>query len=277
MFTKRENNEKNGFGKGAQFSHSKCINVHMTENALLGLSIDCGSGFLKTSKIEKIFYVGNVYTFITHSGTVYRAIAENAAEKRHLENLYQVISKVNGISFHADADELEKVLKNYYGFFGDGRCFFIQHNGATCGEMPNQGIKLHISFKDYEEYSIVLSWLVPLMNDCDMTYKVVIPSLFGEFQEGVTSQQGKYITIYPCRCDFQRFYEHAFELLSNGDVIPVLGDAHMFGRVFGRYGAMRGRYVFDANGNMYPDDRSRAYPAFMSGVSLSDFISLYSR
>ena len=58
MFTTRENNEKNGFGKGAQFSHSKCINVHMTENALLGLSIDCGSGFLKTS--NKVVY-HNIY------------------------------------------------------------------------------------------------------------------------------------------------------------------------------------------------------------------------
>ena len=277
MRTERINNNNNDFGNGAQFSHSKCINVHMTENALLGLDIDCGRGFLNTSEVKEIFFVGDVYTFTTASGTVYRAIAENASERHHLQQMYKLISKVNGISFHADADELEKVLKNYYGFFGDGRCFFIQHNGATCEEMPNQGIKLHISFKDYEEYSIVLSWLIPLMNDCDMTYKVVIPSLFGEFQEGVTSQQGKYITIYPCRCDFQRFYEHAFELLSNGDVIPVLGDAHMFGRVFGRYGAMRGRYVFDVNGNMYPDDRSRAYPEFMSGVSLSDFVSLYSR
>lgn len=276
MRTERINNGNNGFGYGAQFSSVNCIDVHLAD-CMLGLSIDCGRGFLNTSEVEEMFYVGNVYTFTTVSGTVYRAIAENPEEKYHLENLYQAISKVNGISFHADADELEEVLKNYYGFFGDGKCYFIQHDGATVEEMPDQGIKLHVSFKDYEEYSKALSWLIPLMNDCDMTYKVVIPSLFGEFQEGVTSQQGKYITIYPCRCDFQRFYKNAFELLSNGNVIPVLGDAHMFGRVFGRYGAMRGRYVFDANGNMYLDDRSRAYPAFLSGVSLSDFVRLYSR
>lgn len=151
---------------------------------------------------------------------------------------------------------------------------FLQSNGSTINNIPNQGIKLHISTRDYLDYVDTLKKIVPVLQKNDVTFKVLKPDRFSHFMEGQSTQQGKYITIYPCKCNFKEVVKELSNIFNDGkDVIPVLGDIHLGGRIFGRYGSMVSSYVYDQKGKAYLDDRSRAYPIFIDGFNLQDFIN----
>lgn len=168
--------------------------------------------------------------------------------------------------------DLEESLIDRH-FFGNPSKAFLQSNGSTINSIPSQGIKLHISVRDYLDYVDTLKKIVPVLQKNDVTFKVLKPNKFSRFMEGQSTQQGKYITIYPCKCNFQAVLNELFDVLNDAEgIIPVLGDIHLGGRVFGRYGSMMGPYVYDQNGTAYLDDRSRAYPIFIDGFDLQDFI-----
>lgn len=169
--------------------------------------------------------------------------------------------------------DLEESLRDRH-FFGNPGKAFLQSNGSTINSIPNQGIKLHISVRDYLDYVDTLKKIVPVLQKNDVTFKVLKPNKFSRFMEGQSAQQGKYITIYPCKCNFKEVVKELESIFNDGkDVIPVLGDIHLGGRIFGRYGSMISHYVYDQNGNAYLDDRSRAYPIFIEGFDLQDFIN----
>lgn len=170
-------------------------------------------------------------------------------------------------------NDLEKSLLER-GFFGNPGKAFLQSNGKTINTMPQQGIKLHISVRDYVDYVATLRKIVPVLQKYGVTFKVVKPTSFSNFLEGHSKQQGKFITIYPCKCNFKLVIEELINVLNDSEgVIPVIGDVHIGGRIFGRYGSMMGPYVYDQLGNAYKDDRSKAYPSFIRGISIQDFIN----
>lgn len=268
------------------------LDIHFKKGLGYGIRIDCGTedGDLLTNEIRFIVVNKAVFDFHTASGSIYRAMAENMMEWEYLQEIKSCIEEHNIPKFSM---RNQQAMSNYelvspedfsslliqeglfQGYYADGRLcqHFLQWNSSTASTMPNQGVKLHIAVKNYQDYVFTLKTLIPIMKSCEMTFKVVNPMSYSHFERNVSSQQGKYITIYPCNCDFNRFLKEASSILADSiNVIPLLGDACIFGRLFGRYGAMRGRYVYDASGNAYNDDRSKAYPDFIESIALEDFL-----
>lgn len=172
-----------------------------------------------------------------------------------------------------DPYDLERALFER-GFFGTPGKMFYQSNGTSINTMPKQGIKLHISARNYADYVEMLKKLVPILQGCDMTFKVVKPTEFNHFMPGNSRQQGKFITIYPCHCNIMDFLIAAKPILCDGiNTVPIFGDTNLYGRVYARFGSMIGPYVYGPNGEQIIDDRNKAFPTFISGISIYDFIN----
>lgn len=253
------------------------VNVHMCKNGRLGLLINCGTGTLKTSSITSIVNRFREYTeFWTASGSMYKVIYNDFADMDHIGKIKQVIRNINGLDDMSFEEDMKKKYNLFQGYTKTGKeTIFLQHNGPTKSQMLRQGIKLHLSVGGYvDDYELLLSNLIPLMNKYGLTYKVVAPCNFERFLPGETKQAGKYITIYPCKCNMQGFLRDADEFLQKRDVIKIAGDKHFYGRIFGRYGSMKDHKIFDNEGNEYLDDRTKPYPDFIDGICIDDFIDM---
>jgi hypothetical protein len=174
-------------------------------------------------------------------------------------------------------NDVNTVLENMK-LYDYGSESFRQFSGKTLENMPEQGIKLHISCRgDYDDYLNMVRAIVPTLKAAGLTFKIVKPERFVDFTAGGTeaSQQGKIITIYPAKGDFVSALNKLWPILNDGfNVIPVQGDKHLFGRVYARYGGLTKAYVKDAYGNIYQDDKNKPFPSFISDISLSDFMGM---
>ena len=147
---------------------------------------------------------------------------------------------------------------------------FIQHgNPYLC---PDQGIKLHLSAMNKEDYKQLLNDVVPDLIAAGAVFKVLRPEQFDSLYQSET-QAGKTITIYQTPTfQAREFFARHPELFEQSGQ-NIIGDYNFGGRVYGRYGAFRGHTVMDPNtGFVYQDDRHRPYPEFMSGLHINDFI-----
>lgn len=147
---------------------------------------------------------------------------------------------------------------------------FIQHGDP--GYCPDQGIKLHLSAMNKEDYKQLLNNVVPDLIAAGAVFKVLRPEQFDALYQNET-QAGKTITIYQTQTFHAReFFSRHPELFEQAGR-NIIGDCNFGGRVYGRYGAFRGHTVMDPmSGFLYQDDRHRPYPEFMSGIHINDFI-----
>ena len=149
---------------------------------------------------------------------------------------------------------------------------FMQFDGPTIKEIPEQGIKLHISIKDYYDYIEILDRLIPVLKTAGATFKVVRPTSFERFYNIMDSQRGKFITIYNAPFDVIYFLKETSDILLENDCIKLSGELQLCGRIFGRFGSNVAKYVIDKYGNPYYDDRNVPFPPFIDGISLRDFV-----
>lgn len=150
--------------------------------------------------------------------------------------------------------------------------YFLQHKGMSEEQLPDQGIKLHISAKDKQDYKNLCESIIPDLVDYGATFKVMNTRLFNEFFDKDNAQAGKSITIYQTQWDAATFFDKHKELLEDKS-IKVNGDKSLGGRLYGRYGSFKNNFVINPITNQKEiDDRSKAFPDFVKDISLNDYI-----
>ena len=110
-------------------------------------------------------------------------------------------------------------------------------------KIPLQGWKIHVSVNDLQDYEKVLTKLLPRLEEQGIQYKVINPQ-FLERQLS-SNQQGKAITIYPTPgCDLNKLFSanplSPTHQLLNQQAVAINNEIQLMGRVFARYGALRG-------------------------------------
>lgn len=151
--------------------------------------------------------------------------------------------------------------------------------------IPLQGWKFHVSVRDLADYENVLKKLLPKLEEQGIQYKVLNPAyLQGQLQ---SAQKGKAITIYPTPgCDLRKlFYKNplsATQRLMNQDAVDIYNEQKIQGRVFARFGELRGgtnHSLLDPQGILTTEVRGQAVkPDFVSTEpSIADITNFYTQ
>lgn len=109
--------------------------------------------------------------------------------------------------------------------------------------IPLQGWKLHVSVRDLEDYEQVLNKLLPKLEANRIQYKVTNPQFLN--QQLHSNQIGKAITIYPTPgCDLSKVFPQtalsSTHRLMQQYAPEPLAEEHISGRIYARYGTLRG-------------------------------------
>ena len=144
------------------------------------------------------------------------------------------------------------------------------------GELPDQGVKLHVTADDSKDYLNLLDRMVPLLEKYDMTYKVVNPMKSEAWlQKDIGIQSGKMITIYPTDNTNINFFSDpdVKMILSEETKMNIANEKSLGGRLFGRFGGVTETTIRDPiTGKEYEDDRFQTLLEFVGDISLKDFI-----
>ena len=164
-------------------------------------------------------------------------------------------------------------LRKGNGFHTDWRGIFISRMSKQAQYLPKQGLKLHISFKDIEEYRNWYEFVVVALVRHNLIFKIVNPDSFmlRAFCDHPT-QAGKFITIYSSQHgDWKGFEKDLYPFLHADGAIEVASEKHFYGRVYGRYGSFVGECVQSPTGEEIVDDRNVEKPFFIKNLRLEDF------
>ncbi len=146
--------------------------------------------------------------------------------------------------------------------------YFIQVKGDI-KSLPAAGWKLHISAKNLADYISLMEILLPWMKANNILFKVVRPSTWASFTEGV--QAGKFITVYLNSAhQLMNIPSEIKSILMEENNITVPGELHLGGRIYARYGAFKGKTIPDQFGNPVADIRGIAHPAWIAPLSVED-------
>ena len=110
-------------------------------------------------------------------------------------------------------------------------------------KIPIQGWKIHVSVNNLQDYEKVLSKMLPRLEEQGVQYKVVNPQYLE--RQLMSNQHGKAITIYPTPgCDLKKLFPSnplsPTHRLMNQQSVEVNNELQLMGRVYVRYGALRG-------------------------------------
>lgn len=147
---------------------------------------------------------------------------------------------------------------------------FFQH--LIPDAIPEQGIKLHISVKSFNDCMKLYKRIIPALIEYGASFKVLSPYEFNRFFDLNTTQRGKFITIYESKWNAMDFFQEYYSLLYE-DAIPCPCEIHFGGRIYARYGNNYRMTITDPNtGNIYQDDRTVPVPFFIQSISLQQYI-----
>lgn len=154
-------------------------------------------------------------------------------------------------------------LREFPGYYSDEELMNYMSNNRICnsyfiqnGELPTQteGWKIHISSSSFEDYMYKLSVLLPELAHCGLCYKILRPSMWGKFSE---LQNGKFITIYLTK--IPKFSKKILNLIfAENYTFPVIGEKRE-GSCYFRYGAYKGKVVYNPYLNIYETDKRGSY------------------
>lgn len=192
-----------------------------------------------------------------------------ACKMKKLANGYIVEGK--GWSFTMKPYLYSLTDADVQGFLGgeSGR-YFIQTQ-LDPSMLPYEGWKLHITANSFPDYQELLGRLVPFLKSKGLFFKVVRPSQYAHFADLSNLQAGKFVTIYLNNShEFMGLSEELQGLLGGSFGIPVAGEFHLGGRIYARYGAFKGRTIYNPyTGQQVMDERGKVCPPWVMPITLN--------
>lgn len=167
--------------------------------------------------------------------------------------------------------------------------YWWQYAGGADVDFPQQGWKFHISAKP-ENMAQVARDILPELKRLKITHKVV-----GNFEDYVkragttSSQQGKFITVYPTTTEEAQQYGRILKEImekrgyKSDDFLNIPNEQEFAPGVFGRYGRLVGgnlkradgsviygtdNHILMPNGDIMPDPRGSEIPSFVEPLDL---------
>lgn len=167
--------------------------------------------------------------------------------------------------------------------------YWWQHMGTNADELPLQGWKFHVSAKP-ENMAQIAKDVLPELRRLNIPHKVV-----GDFQRyaqsaGTTSsQQGKFITVYPRNPEEAQQYGKILKEIiqrrgyKSDDFLNIPNEHEFAPGIFGRYGRHVGgnlkradgseifgtdNHILMPNGEIMPDPRGAEIPSFVEPLNL---------
>lgn len=159
-------------------------------------------------------------------------------------------------------------VQGYLG--GESGRYFIQTK-LDPSQLPYEGWKLHITAASYPDYEELLGKLVPFLKQKGLFFKVVRPSQYAHFADLSNMQAGKFVTIYLNNShEFMGLSEELQGLLGGSFGIPVAGELHLGGRIYARYGAFKGKTIYNPyTGQQVVDERGKVCPDWVMPITLN--------